>query len=40
MGLSTGKSHLEIDPTTGQWLSFTPARNTIDVCAVLGGSAA
>ena len=40
MWLSTGKSHLEIDLATGQWLSFTPARNTIDVCAVLGGSGA
>jgi len=38
MWLSTGKSLLEIDLADGHWLSFSPARNTLDVCASLGGA--
>ena len=38
MWLSTGESRLEIDLSDGHWLSFSPARNTVDVCASLGGA--
>ena len=38
MWLSTGKSRLEIDLSDGHWLSFSPARHTVDVCASLGGA--
>ena len=40
MWFTRGQVALQIDLTTGVWLSASKPRNIVDVCAVLGGSSA